>query len=616
MSEEITAPITTPQDVDITAPLTIPADFEITGGSSLLNHVAVTRFTAIVSDCDLYGAIDSNGVYSWDADDNAFTNGEFKIFKNWVASQTTWYLYYDDSEIAKRVGSELHGDWTVTDANYGASLNVSKGAASLAFSGEETDLTSILNESAYGDQVELSAGDFTYSGLIYDSTTLASADGNNIGTVGGDAIGNHRHLPGGLTIKGKGQRQTKITLAQSGHDTKISGTIFIVLRLSCLSRVESLTVDANARENITNNGVLRVDTLEVESWDWDEVGLKHDPQIGNGPNWELNPHYGCYTLSDDDSILRDCRFVGWTGGGCNIDLTGPLTNEQYGNNIYGHRCVVDGCLYEDPVNVAYGNPYISVVNTRFSTIVKDTVVKFPEDNDFWILGDGLGAYAPVFAFPNHDGTQFINCKAYNCGAMFHRDTLAISHCVMKGCQGFNIGFGVLFQMTDGDICRNINIENNIFEVRNLNGTTKGAAVKITSNASSTASSGIRVENNTFIGTDGGGEYGILMGNTTGGLGVAPFMENVSFRYNVHGYWDGTASTRQLVGELDNTFQGYSLNFDPWYYDSSHADYEGFYSTRPVAKPTVSGITGANAALESLLASLESQGLINDSTTSS
>ena len=41
---------------------------------------------------------------------------------------------------------------------------------------------------------------------------------------------------------------------------------------------------------------------------------------------------------------------------------------------------------------------------------------------------------------------------------------------------------------------------------------------------------------------------------------------------------------------------------------------GFYNTAPVAKPTVSGAKGSNAALGSLIAALVSQGLITDTTT--
>lgn len=40
---------------------------------------------------------------------------------------------------------------------------------------------------------------------------------------------------------------------------------------------------------------------------------------------------------------------------------------------------------------------------------------------------------------------------------------------------------------------------------------------------------------------------------------------------------------------------------------------GFYDTAPVAKPTVTGSRGSNAALASLLTALASQGLITDST---
>ncbi len=615
MSEEITAPITTPQDVDITAPFTIPADFEITGGSSLLNHVAVTRFTAIVSDCDLFGAIDSNGVYSWDADENAFTNGEFKIFRNWVEYQTTWYLYYSGAEIAKREEPELHGTWIVTDANFGSSLTVSKGSASLADTGENVDLTDILNESAYGDQISLSAGDFTYSGLIYDSTTLADADGNNIGAVGGDAVGNHRFLPGGITIKGMGQHQTKITFAQSGHDARIAGTIFIALRLSCCSLVEGITVDANAYANITANGVLRIDTLEVETWDWDGVGPKEDPQVGDGPNYQLNPHYGCYTINDDGSSLIDCRFIGWSGGGCNLE---SVTTEQYGNNIYGQRCVVDRCTYEEPVNVAYGSAYVSAAGLRYSTIFKNCLVRYPDtESNFWQLGYGESAYAPTFGLGVHDCTEIHDNKFYNCGAVFHRDSLAITSSIMRGNQIFNCVYGVLYQMTEGDECRNIVVEDNLFEVINGNGVTKGACVKITSDSATPKTNGIHVLNNTFIGTAASEEYGILIGNKNDGLANPPYMENVFVRGNISGYWDDDdPNSRQLTGTLDNTYQQYSLTFNIANYDSTVADAEGFYDQLPVTKPTVSGVTGSNAALESLLASLESQGLITDSTTSS
>lgn len=41
---------------------------------------------------------------------------------------------------------------------------------------------------------------------------------------------------------------------------------------------------------------------------------------------------------------------------------------------------------------------------------------------------------------------------------------------------------------------------------------------------------------------------------------------------------------------------------------------GFYGATPVAKPTVTGAKGANAALASLLTALVSLGLITDSTT--
>lgn len=42
--------------------------------------------------------------------------------------------------------------------------------------------------------------------------------------------------------------------------------------------------------------------------------------------------------------------------------------------------------------------------------------------------------------------------------------------------------------------------------------------------------------------------------------------------------------------------------------------EGFYDSQPSTKPTVTGSTGANAALQNLLAALEALGLIVDNTT--
>ena len=41
---------------------------------------------------------------------------------------------------------------------------------------------------------------------------------------------------------------------------------------------------------------------------------------------------------------------------------------------------------------------------------------------------------------------------------------------------------------------------------------------------------------------------------------------------------------------------------------------GFFNTTPVAKPTVTGSKGANAALASLLTALAAYGLVTDSTT--
>lgn len=42
--------------------------------------------------------------------------------------------------------------------------------------------------------------------------------------------------------------------------------------------------------------------------------------------------------------------------------------------------------------------------------------------------------------------------------------------------------------------------------------------------------------------------------------------------------------------------------------------EGFFASTPAGKPTVTGDTGANVALQNLLAALEELGLIVDNTT--
>lgn len=72
--------------------------------------------------------------------------------------------------------------------------------------------------------------------------------------------------------------------------------------------------------------------------------------------------------------------------------------------------------------------------------------------------------------------------------------------------------------------------------------------------------------------------------------------------NVNLYWNGANSL-----ETDN---GFAVGADLQHW-GAHA---GFFGTTAVAKPTVTGAKGGNAALASLLSALASLGLITDSTT--
>jgi hypothetical protein len=392
---------------------------------------------------------------------------------------------------AGRLDADLIGGFAITDSNFGTVMDVSYGTRTTVYSQSLVDITDQLNEAAYGDNFSFGRGVFTYSGLKHSSTSTIT-NGRNIAVAGSDAIGNHRELPGGLILRSNVYRAATIKLVQSGATARSGGTIFLALRLNGFSQVIDLVIDANAYDNISTNGVIREDlfandgTVQMDSFDWLYTGSRGNPHgnaalkqgAAGSDNWELGPHYGCYTTRGDRSILKGCRFIGWTGGGCNIQTGGTnFTDEQYGNNIYGHYTLVDGCLYEEPVDVSWNTPYISVVNARYGTTVKNTVVKFPDtEDDFWVLGGGAWASGQTFAFPNHDNTLFENNRAYNCGAMFHRDTLAINGSIMRGNHSYNCGYGILIAMSDADLCQNIVIEDNTFEVRNMNGTTRGTGL--------------------------------------------------------------------------------------------------------------------------------------------
>ena len=280
-------------------------------------------------------------------------------------------------------------------------------------------------------------------------------------------------------------------------------------------------------------------------------------------NYGLNPHYGTFSIYGENTQMYRVRHIGWTGGGANMYEDTYYTSEQYGNADSGRYSVFDGCIFEEPVNIAKDNAYANALSCRFGGIYRNNIVRYPEtDDDFWILGDGTYSGAPTFAFGVHDNTIFENNIAFNCEAMFHRDTLAINHCVMRGNHAYNVGYGVLFQMTGGNIARNITIEDNTFEVRALNGSTTGRSVIFSCSSATNATFGVKIHNNTFIG-GAATDYGILMGNTSGGLASAPFMQGVSLKNNTSGYMtDKTTSTRAFTGDILNTFQNITEALNP------------------------------------------------------
>ena len=655
MSDTITAPITVTSGDSVAAPL-------IYGVSSLTvsdsdNYLEVTRSTVVVSGASEHNNNNPNGEYVWTPASNAFVQGDFKLFKNSEGTVTKWYLYFSGNGIATRDDADLIGNFTISDANYGTTCNVTYGTRSLFFAGAKTDITDILNECAYGDHFTFGRGVFNYSGLIYSSTSTIT-NGRNFAGAGSDAIGNHRDLAGGLILKSNTYRTATIKLVQSGHDARSGGTMFIALRCHGRTEIIDLVIDANAESNIAQKVIredaFRLDPTELvlETFKWAYTGSRgnSDPlaasrQGGAGTdNWELNPHYGCYTLRGDKSILRGCKFIGWTAGGCNMNSeTATRTDEQYGNNVYGHYCLIEGCSYEEPVDVSWNTPYISIVNPRFGLTVRDTTVFLPDTaDDFWTLGSGLvdsegdtaWASAQTFAFPNHDNTLFENNRAFNCGAMFHRDTLAINGSIMRGNSCHNCGYGVLFAMSGSNICQNIVIEENTFEVRNMNGTTKGTGVKITHAAGLTIPDipytyGLTLNNNTIIGvsdiarpedTPAGvladGEWAFQMGSTKDWGDIpANFFTDTTFKHNVMGHWSTTdPSTRQVTGVLNNVLDDNAAAgaWTPWDYDTKTS--EGFYTTTPTTKPVVTGSAASNAALSDLLTKLAALGLITDSTT--
>lgn len=651
MSDTITAPITVTSGDSVAAPL-------VYGVSSLTvsdsdNYLEVTRSTVVVSGASEHNNNNPNGDYVWTPASNAFVQGDFKLFKNSVGTVTKWYLYFSGAGVATRDDADLIGNFAISDTDYGTTCNVTYGTRSLFFAGAKTDITDILNECAYGDHFTFGRGVFNYSGLIYSSTS-AITNGRNFADAGSDAIGNHRDLAGGLILKSNTYRTATIKLVQSGHDARSGGTMFIALRCHGRTEIIDLVIDANAEANITTQHVMREDAfrsdptnLVIEEFKWAYTGSRGNlaesifANLKQGgasqKNWELNPHYGCYTLRGDKSILKGCKFIGWTAGGCNmdVDLDYPLeaTAEQYGNNVYGHYCLIDGCSYEEPVDVSWNTPYVSIVNSRFGLTVKDTTVFLPDTaNDFWTLGGGAWSSAQTFAFANHDNTLFENNRAYNCGIMFHRDTLAINGSIMRGNSCHNCGFGVKFAIKEDHICQNVVIQDNTFEVRNMNGTTKGTGVKITGVSIETTVKGIASNNNTIIGVttvgSSSGELGFQMGNVgSGGWGTGGYwFTDISFMHNVTGYWSNNVmigtGARQLQGDLINWLDGNTAlrgtgvagvaNWDPWDYDTKTS--EGFYSTTPTTKPAVVGSADSNAALSDLLTKLAALGLITDSTT--
>lgn len=527
------------------------------------NALTVSRSTYVVSGAESFNGDDPNGEYTWSPKDNAFIKGQFKIFRNYASSLNSWHLHLSGVEVATTSSANITDLWTISDSNFGAEMAVLAGDRYLFFSGYSTDITEMLNESAYGDEFLFSYGVYEYTGLIYSTSIDTEAPGNNIGTASGDAIGNHRDLPG-ITLRGLGYRTTTIKFIQEGFDARIGPVIFPVLRCDGLTHLIDITIDANAYQNITDNGVMNIVDSTITPWDWT---WNDGAPISEVTNWNLNPHYGCYTIGGDRSVLRGCRFIGWTAGGCSID-TELNTSEQYGSNIYAHYVELIDLLYEEPVDVSFQTPYVSIVNTRFGCSVKNTTVNLPDTaNDYWVLGSsGVEASAAAtFAFAIHDNTTFENCRAFNCATVFHRDTLGVTGCVMRGSYAENVINGVLFQIASGGDCRECVFEENTFLIRSGN-TNKGTGVYIVGSGNS-AIKGLKLENNVIVG-EAGDEYGfrIFQGNED------LLVEDAVFKYNITGVWStDNPSTRQIVESLRNDFRSGQVGFDPWNFNSELID---------------------------------------------
>lgn len=103
--------------------------------------------------------------------------------------------------------------------------------------------------------------------------------------------------------------------------------------------------------------------------------------------------------------------------------------------------------------------------------------------------------------------------------------------------------------------------------------------------------------------DGGNPDVVLKQNSAGELGYAgpvEFSDTVDFSGAVN--VSGTLTAFGYLGAGGNFGIG------------SGASQGAFFGATPISKPTVSGSTGANAALASLLTALANLGLITDSTT--
>ena len=631
------------------------------------NYIEIIRSTLVVSGATT-GTSDPNGSYTWDAALNAHVNGVFQIKREFGVTQSIreWNLYESGVEIATTPNREPTGVWT--SALHGDDISVRTGTQSQFYSGVTTDITSLLNQCAYGDVFNFGRGTFSYQGLPWTPTL-------------DEGLGNLKDLPGGLILRGINFGLTIIKYelqVGNGHDCDDGGTIFQTLRCGGETQLLNLTVDANAKANIDTIGVVhnsewsenttagvagsiaQVETLTVPAsmlgyvgdltltangvdftlvtasiavtgdstvstvaaaivlelgsptgWTVADAGggvvtMTADafrandttayisivpatdyvksftfPSRGSNANYGLNPHYGCFDLRGDNSYVSGCRFIGWTGGGCNISLV-VATDEQYANTINGYRTLFENNIIEEPLDVAVRSPYTNGLSCRYGGIYKNNTIRYPDtSDDYWILGDPTHlSSAGTFCFGIHDNTVFENNRCYNASNVFHRDTLAINGCVMRGNRGYNCGTGVLFQMTGGDICQNIVIEENVFEVRNLNGTTKGKGIYIVVYDESCITRGISIIRNTIVGTTPeNGENGIVFGS----IGDSN-IENIVCNYNRTGYWsDPDDRNRQLEGNLNNIAE--SEAFDPWDYNSETLNL-GYGGT---SETTVSGV---------------------------